>query len=46
MAARFPAETDDFVMHVEADRLRVEETRCGASWSLQRDAEDIFISSK
>ena len=46
MAARFPAETDDFVMHVEADRLRVEETRSGASWSLQRGDEDIFVSSK
>jgi len=46
MSGRFPAETDEFVMHVEADRLWVEEVRSGASWSLQRGAEDIFVSSK
>jgi hypothetical protein len=45
MAGRFPAETDEFVLHVETDRLRVEEARSGASWSLQRSAQDIFVSS-
>jgi hypothetical protein len=46
MVERFPAETDKFVMHVDADRLWVEEVRSGASWSLQQGADDILISSK
>ena len=46
MAGRFPAETDEFVMHADAGRLWVEEVRSGASWSLQQGADDILISSK
>jgi len=43
-AVRFPSDTDEFVMKVENDRVRVQERRSWAEWSLPLGAERSFAS--
>jgi hypothetical protein len=43
-AIRFPGQTDEFVMDVEEDQIRVRELRSGAAWSLRRGAESSLAT--